>query len=188
MTMHRTLYVLLTTTALVLGAMAAPVAADEHETDRPERPERPEKRERDERPERNETDHPARPDWAGKPAFVERCTGTNASSEDCKLAHKEFDRRNSSHGHFRKAVAALEHRITQLEVKEYLTEQRLMQPNLTANQTAAGEARLERIEAAQDEAIEKLLALKERWRNAHDRPDEPDDDSDLDEAETDSEA
>ena len=92
------------------------------------------------------------------------------------------------------AIAALERRLGRLEEREHLLEDRLAAGNLSANETAAIQQRLDKIEEHQDRMVEKLQDLRARLAALHDRwhaarehkehGDDEDDDSDESESES----
>jgi hypothetical protein len=67
------------------------------------------------------------------------------------------------------AIAALERQIGRLEVRQMALEDRLEDGNLSANQTAAIQERIEKIDAAQERLAEKLDQLKARLDALHEK-------------------
>jgi hypothetical protein len=91
------------------------------------------------------------------------------------------------------AIAALERRIGRLEAREIALEHQLEDGNLSANETAAIQQRIEKIDSHQDRMAEKLQDLRDRlearhakWQSVRDAvADHEDDDEDDDGAEDD---
>lgn len=115
-----------------------------------------------------------------KASIVKRCeadeNGTGDESRVCKAAkaaHKADKQARRAADHAFKALFGLEKRLFKLELLEAKFEAKL-EGNITENQTAAFEAKLEKIDAAQnatqmriDDARERLEGLKDRWAAVH---------------------
>src|SRR5207247_755598 len=63
--------------------------------------------------------------------------------------------------------AAMERRVGRLEVREHALQDQIDSGNLTANQTAAAEKRIQKIDAEQNKTIEQLKHLRERLEGLH---------------------
>lgn len=97
----------------------------------------------------------------------------NASAEErCmkvgEFAEKAFKARRAAHA-LLGAINATERQWARLNATEADLQAKLAAGNLTANQTAAIEKRLERIDAKQDRLEERLAKLKERLGKLHDK-------------------
>lgn len=148
---------LLTVGLLVVGAVAMPAMAQpDHQSDK--RADAMEKRD------------------ARMAAIHDRCMEKHNSSDRCDKVrdaaepHKQARREAHALQH---AIDALYKRVGKLEMKEYQIEQRM--ENLTENETAKAESMLERIDAAQEKALERIMhleakleALKEKWAEVRD--------------------
>ena len=94
------------------------------------------------------------------------------------------------------AIAALERRIGRLEAREHELKDRLAAGNLSANETAALQEKIDKIDEHQDAMIDRLhqlqdrlAALHEKWHSAREQEikDHRDDDEESDD-ESDSES
>ncbi len=188
--MNKTLTYLVLT-AFVFGALVMPVQADQSD-DRPDPDERrdkardaaDERRDKardaaDERRDKAREEADARRDAfkqardACKEEFKDRNgteNGTYAPGRCISMAaHDPAHKARRAYHHISHHIDAVEHRIAKLEVKEYRIEEALAGGNLTENQTAAFEAKLERIEALQGELVEKLEDLYQQLRDLRER-------------------
>lgn len=170
-TRNRTLTTaILVTLTLVVGAVALPAVAQPDE--RPDRPDREDREERREQArERAE---------AAREKYREHCAEpeNETIAERCEKARDVRDAGQQARRHAKalvEAIDALEHRIAKLEVMELRVNMALEDGNLTGNETAALEQRLERIDAAQQKAAERLMhlyekldMLKKRWDKVDD--------------------
>lgn len=187
---------LLTCLALVSAAVALPVAAQSDSDERPER-DAPGHERREAAKERQAEFREARE--ACKEARGNQTGNATDGIGDCvseaaKAKHDPASKARRAYHHIHKQIDAAEHRIAKLEMKEYRIEAILDAGNLTANETAELEQKLERIENVQGDLVEKLRELyeklqhlKDRWQDHKDshRPYPDADDSDADEADED---
>lgn len=186
---------ILIATALVLGAVAVPASAehkDDHQRpDRADRDGRDDNRtddqnrtDKDRREEAKERRDEAKENKTRGPAahatakFLAKCEAykneTGETHRKCEVAAHVAkpcvkDRRAAHAG--LKAIDALEHRIVKLERFELRAMKALEDGNLTENQTAKLEAKMERIQAAQNKSIEKIDKIEERMERMKDRCD-----------------
>src|SRR5687767_15527701 len=89
----------------------------------------------------------------GNGSHVERCGDEKSFFLNATKARREA---HALHG----AIGALERRLGRLEAREIALEQSLEDGNLTANETAAIEAKIAKIDAHQDRMAERLQALE----------------------------
>ncbi len=174
---------ILTISLLVIGAVAIPAMAEsDHRPDeRPARDERPDRNESradkmEEMREKREARHNETVDrLKERCAAFENRTGKDVDCDRLEKAHdKSHQARRAAHALI-KAIDALEHRVVVLEKLEVKFMEKLEGENLTANQTAAFEAKLVRIQEAQNKTLEKiekmeerLERLKEKWDKVRD--------------------
>lgn len=172
---------LLTCIALVGAAAVLPATAQEEPDERREKPERdaPGHDRRDAVKERQAEFREARE--ACKEARGNQTDNATHDgigqcvSEAAKAKHDPASKARRAYHHITKQIDAAEHRIAKLEMKEYRVEAALEQGNLSANETAELEQKLERIESVQGDLVEKLAnlyeklqQLKDRWANHQD--------------------
>lgn len=188
--MNKTL-TLIACTALAMGAIAVPAMAQSDADGRADADERHEKAQehreaaqerREAAQERREAFHDAR-----EACLEDKQNSTNGTHGRCVAAaakdraqHDDASKARRAAHHIHKQIDAVEHRIAKLEMMEYRIEHAL-EGNVTQNETAELEQKLERIEAAQGKLVQELRelyqkqeALKERWQ-AHKQGDESDD-------------
>ncbi len=186
---------ILAASALLMGAVAMPVAAEEEqesESDAQSDADHDRHAKRDEARERNAERHQELREKyeARKDAAREKHDDREEAFEEKMKAQKAMRAHKALQG----AIQALEHRIVKLEFMEHRIEDALESPNSTdLNQTEL-EHKLERVEAAQEKMMERLKhlyekqkALRERW-HAHVQGDDAEDSSgsdDLDASESD---
>ncbi len=215
MTKTTKILTLLALTALVMGAIASPALAREHDdedgSDRPGRDARPDQAERksdrqeakSDRPERhiaerckdaaNSTDEiPAACKRIAKSmGALARCRAAaadNSTDDNSSKLPSSCDRllevhdgehkaRRAAHAII-KAIDALEHRVARLEMKEMKIQEQLDEGNLTVENATKAQDRIDRIQEAQDKALERiehlearLEAIKERWDGAREHAD-----------------
>jgi type II secretory pathway component PulM len=138
--------------------------------------------------------------------FKQQCAeaGDNASKrcEQIRDAEQPFKQARREANALSHAVDAMYKRVGKLEMKEFEIEQSMESGNLTDNQTAEAQDKLDRIDAAQEKALlkiqemeAKLERLKAKWAEVRDHVDEmrakrgdghtdaDDEDSDSDETE-----
>jgi len=177
---------------LVLGAVAMPALADEASDDRSAKAdEKQEKRDEyrekaDERRDRAQEKHDEqmekrdekREKYADSRAmYREYCAEpeNDTVAERCDQAkdnHKPFvQARRSAHA-LQGAIQAHEHRIAQLEILELRINTAMEDGNLTENETAEYQQKLDRIDAQQQKAAAQLMKLiakakelRERWND-----------------------
>ncbi len=183
---------LLTLAMFVVGAIAAPAMADpDHADDR--RQDAKDKADdraskRDEAMEKRDA-HAAKHDERRNATIAkaqERCEQyeerTGRDLKACDRLEEVHDEpksaRRAAHA-LMKAIDALEHRIVTLEKLEVKFMEKLEGDNLTANQTAAYEAKIVRIQAAQNKTLDKiekmedrLEGLKAKWDKIRDHVDD----------------
>ncbi len=166
---------LLTIALLVVGAIAVPAMADPDHADERKDAAKDKAAERDakrdaamEKREAHAEKHEERRNATIAKA-QERCdayenrTGRDLPACDrLKEVHDEpKSARRAAHALIR-AIDALEHRIVVLEKLEVKFMEKLEGENLTANQTAAFEAKLVRIQEAQNKTLEKIEKMEQR--------------------------
>ena len=141
-----------------------------------------------ERKDRHEDMRDAHDAWQDCKRDFRAANGTlNESMQEHCMAEKSFFL-NATHARREGralvgAIAALERRLGRLEEREHLLEDRLAEGNLTANETAAIQERLDHIEEKQDQMVDKLQRLRERlaelrekWHSAKEVKDVEDED------------
>lgn len=105
---------------------------------------------------------------------IAHCQETDNAThqERCKAAKdkaKDFQKDRRAAHHLQHAIDALYKRIGKLEMHEYRIESALESGNHSANETAELEAKLERIEGAQEKAILKVRELQAKMGELRDR-------------------
>ena len=200
---------------LAASAIASPVTAKGGDEDRPASDRRDAMKERMEnrtaerenhtadRMDRHERMRAAHDAWqeckrdanaTGNESMKERCGDEKAFFLRAVHARREAA---ALHG----AIAALERRLGRLEAREIALEQQIEDGNLSANETARLQAKIDKIDSHQERMVERLEALKDRLEARHakwhaviddaddaDEDDEDDEDDDESESESDSES
>ncbi len=163
---------LFTIALFVVSAIAVPALADPDHAD--DRKDAAKERASDKAAERDDKrgDHMAQKDERKNATIAkaqERCdayenrTGRDLPACDrLKEVHDEPKQARRAAHALIKAIDALEHRVVTLEKLEIKFMEKLEGDNLTDNQTAAYEAKLVRIQAAQNKTIEKIEKMEER--------------------------
>ncbi len=170
---------LLTIGLFVVGAIAAPALADpDHEDDHSDAAKEKassksdkaadKAAERDERRAAHEAKHEERRNATIAKAQARCDAYENETGRDLPACDRLDDiyehgkqARRAAHALI-KAIDALEHRIVTLEKLEVKFMEKLEGDNLTANQTAAYEAKIVRIQAAQNKTLDKIEKMEER--------------------------
>lgn len=175
---------LLTAALMVLAAIAVPaVAHDDSDDDRSGR-DGPSDERKDRMRDAHERTHERHdnatdkrgPSDEARDRFKERCEAyqneTGEQHRKCVVAAHVRDpcmkARRAAHAGLH-AVGALEHRVVKLERFELRVLSALEDGNLTANETAEYEAKLDRIQAAQNKTIEKIDKVLERIEGLKDK-------------------
>ncbi len=167
---------LLTIALFVVGAVAVPAMADpDHADDRRDgAKDKASDKASDKAAERDErrAAHDAKHDERRNATIAQAQARCDAYENETGRDLPACDRLSEIHEHGKqarraahaliKAIDALEHRVVTLEKLEVKFMEKLEGENLTANQTAAYEAKIVRIQAAQNKTLDKIEKMEER--------------------------
>lgn len=167
---RRRIFALTLVATLAFAAAVVPVQAQpDHAQDR--RPDdRPGPHDDDAEDRANRSAHPDR-NGTHPPGIDRACDNLNETQcERLRNATAHVAARRAAH-HAHEAAEAVKDRVFRLEVMEFRARQALDQGNLSANETAELEAKIDRIQAAQDKLLERAAHLHDRVTDLRERYD-----------------
>lgn len=159
---------------LALTALASPVIAKPGEASDGDRPDR--RADAQERMENRSADREARHGQMRDAHDAWQACKRENATENVSMQERCGDEKafflNSTHARregraLHGAIAALERRIGRLEAREIALEQQLADGNLSANETAAIQEKIEKIDSHQERMVERLQHLQDRMDALH---------------------